>query len=182
MPSIAVAQVAFNNRGINACADPSVKDYMVGDGISQGITFRPCPNYVPPVVATPAPAPVNTPAPTPVDTPAPAQDDTPAPAADNTPSPTTDNTPTQQPVYTPPPPPPPPQRIPVAVPVYTPWNATVGPGSTAVGSSNGSNSYNNPYASLAPSARAAVGGADWCRRSGRSSSATDACLKSVGNR
>jgi hypothetical protein len=170
MPSIAVAQVAWNNRGINACLNPGVKDYMVGDGLSQGITFRPCPNYVAPVVATPAPAPVDTPAPTPDPTPV----DTSAPAPADTPTP--------QPVYTPPPPPPPPQRIPVAVPTYTPWNTTVGPGSTAVGSSNGSNSYNNPYATLAPSARAAVGGADWCRRSGRSSSATDACLKSVGSR
>ena len=60
LPSIAEAQVAFNNRGINACNTPGVKDYMVGDGISQGITFRPCPNYVPPVAATPTPAPVDT--------------------------------------------------------------------------------------------------------------------------
>lgn len=180
MPSIAVAQVAFNNRGINACANPGVKDYMVGDGISQGITFRPCPNYVPPVVATPAPPPVDTPAPTQTADPAPVDTSSPAPV--DTSSPTPVNTTTPEPVYTPPPPPPPPQRIPVAVPTYTPWNATVGPGSTAVGSSNGSNSYNNPYATLAPSARAAVGGADWCRRSGRSSSATDACLKSVGSR
>ncbi|MDE4914353.1 hypothetical protein PQI07_27155 [Methylobacterium sp. 092160098-2] len=83
---------------------------------------------------------------------------------------------------TPPPPPPPPHRIPVAVPTYAPWTATQGPGSNEVGSSNGSNSYNNPYNTLAPSARAAVGEADWCRRNGRSQGNTDACLKAVGGR
>jgi hypothetical protein len=77
-------------------------------------------------------------------------------------------------------PPPPPHRIPVAVPTYTPWTATAGPGSNEVGGSNGSNSYNNPYNTVAPSARASVGEADWCRRNGRSAGNTEACLKAVG--
>jgi hypothetical protein len=173
---VAEAQVVFNNRGINACANPAVKDYMVGDGISQGITFRPCPNYVPPVAATP------TPAPAPVDTPAPA----PAPAPDAAPVDTSEqvpsDTPAPTPVYVPPPPPPPPQRIPVAVPTYTPWTATTGAGGNAVGSGNGSASYDNGYNNVAPRMRAAVGASDWCHRGGRSSSATDACLKAVGSR
>jgi hypothetical protein len=173
---VAEAQVAFNNRGINACANPGVKDYMVGDGISQGITFRPCPNYVPPVAATPAPAPVDTPAPAPAPTPEPeaAPVDTSSPAPGDTPSPT--------PVYVPPPPPPPPQRLPVAVPTYTPWTATAGAGGNAVGSGNGSASYDNGYNNVAPRMRAAVGASDWCHRGGRSSSATDACLKAIGTR
>jgi hypothetical protein len=171
LPNPAAAQVAFNNRGINACANPGVKDYMVGDGISQGITFRPCPNYVPPVAATPAPAPIDNPAPTP----APAPDAAPVDTAEQSPS----DTPSPTPVYVPPPPP---QRIPVAVPTYTPWIATAGAGGNAVGSGNGSASYNNGYNNVAPRMRAAVGASDWCHRGGRSSSATDACLKAVGTR
>ncbi|MGU3656258.1 hypothetical protein [Methylobacterium fujisawaense] len=84
------------------------------------------------------------------------------------------------PVAETPPPPPPPHRIPVAVPTYTPWTANAGPGSNEVGGSNGSNSYNNPYNTVAPSARASVGEADWCRRNGRSAGNTEACLKAVG--
>lgn len=174
LPSIAEAQVAFNNRGINACNTPGVKDYMVGDGISQGITFRPCPNYVPPVAATPTPAPVDTPAPAPAPAPDATPVDTSSPAPDDTPAPT--------PVYVPPPPPPPPQRIPVAVPTYAPWVATSGAGGNAIGSGAGSASYGNGYNNVAPKMRAAVGASDWCHRGGRSDSATEACLKAVGSR
>lgn len=157
---------SFSSRGMRACDIPGTKYYWIGDGISQGLTQAPCPNYVEPA---PAPTPVEQPAPTPDETPAP------TPNSNDVPEPTPD-------VVTPPPPPPPPHRVPNGVPTYTPWGTTAGPGSNAVGSGRASDSYNNLYNAVAPTSRAAVGSGDWCRRGGRSTGATDACLKSVGGR
>jgi hypothetical protein len=170
LPGAASAQVVFNNNAINNCLTPGVTQYMVGDGISQGLSFRPCPNVAAPTPVVAAPAPVETPAPV-AETPAPAPEETPAPVAYDTPAPV--------PVYTPPPPP---QRIPVTVPTYSPWSTTNGPGANAVGGGNGTASYYNPYGNVSPTSRAAVNSGDWCRRNGRSTAAMDACLKSVAGR
>lgn len=170
-PGTASAQFVINNNAINNCLIPGVTQYMVGDGISQGLSFRPCPNVAAPAPVVSTPAPAETPAPTPVaETPAPAPDETPTPVA-QTPAPT--------PVYTPPPPP---QRIPVAVPTYSPWSTTSGPGANAVGGGTGTASYYNPYGNVSPTSRAAVNTGDWCRRSGRSAAAMEACLKTVAGR
>lgn len=157
------------------CLVPGVVAWYSGNAISNGLGYNPCPNPIP----LPAPAPSTPASPPPeaaVTPPPPSTEDVPPVTVDASPTP---ETPSQAVVVAPPPPP---ERIPVAVPTYAPWTATNGPGSNGVGSGNGTASYNNPYNTLAPSARAALGSGDWCRRSGRSKSVVDACLKSVEGR
>lgn len=168
------------NIGLHAsdCLVPGVIAWYSGNALAGGMGYNACPNPTP-LPTTPAPAP----APAPVVTaPTPAAEEPPPVEAEASPSPepsspVADVTPT--PVYVPPPPP---QRIPVAVPTYTPWIATTGPGSTSVGGGNGTANYMNSYNALAPTARAATNRADWCRRDGRSQGATTACINSVGGR
>lgn len=173
-PGAASAQVSFNNNARDRCP-PGVTMYMTGDGISQGLHFVPCPNQPAPAPVAAAPAPADAPAatPAPVDTPAAAQDDTPSPVAADT------SSPAPAPVVVVPPPH---VRIPVAVPTYAPSSATNGPGANAVGGGKATDSYYNPSNAVAPTSRAVVNGADWCRRSDRSKAAMDACLKSVAGR
>lgn len=168
----ASAQVVFNNNAINNCLTPGVTQYMIGDGISQGLSFRPCPGVAQPAPVVAAPPPY-TPGADPEETGPPPAADTPVATSDDAPAPT------PTPVYTPPPPP---QRIPVAVPTYSPYSTTTGPGANAVGGGAGTGSYYNPHTDVAATSRAAVNSGDWCRRSGRSAAAMDACLKSVGSR
>jgi hypothetical protein len=160
------------------CLVPGVIAWYSGNALAGGMGYNPCPNPIPlPTVTTPAPTPEPV-----VTAPPPAAEEPPPVEADASPSPdpsspVADVTPT--PVYVPPPPP---QRIPVAVPTYTPWIATNGPGSNAIGGGNGTASYTNFYNTLAPRARAAVSRTDWCNRDGRSEGATSACIKSAGGK
>jgi hypothetical protein len=179
------------NIGLHAsdCLVPGVIAWYSGNALAGGMGYNACPNPIPlPTTTAPAPtpAPVVT-APTPAaEEPAPAAEE-PSPAA-STPT-QVDASPSSEPsspvadvTPSPPPPPPPPQRIPVAVPTYTPWIATTGPGSTSVGGGNGTANYMNAYNALAPTARAATNRADWCNRNGRSQGATSACINSVNAR
>jgi hypothetical protein len=73
-------------------------------------------------------------------------------------------------------------RAPVNVPGYSPSSSTQGPGANAVGNGAGTASYANTQVVVAPTERAAADKAEWCRRSGRSQTSTDACLKAVINK
>lgn len=176
-PGAASAQVSFNNNALNRCP-PGVTMYMTGDGISQGLHFVPCPNQPAPAPVAAAPAAVDTPAPASVETPEAAPDDTSSsPVEGSSPTPTDTTAPAPVAVVEPPH-----VRIPVAVPTYAPASRTIGPGSNAVGNGNGTAYYYNPYNAVAPSSRAVASGADWCRRSDRSKSAIESCLKSIAGR
>jgi outer membrane biosynthesis protein TonB len=158
------------------CELPGIIGWYGSNAISNGMPFNYCPLRPIAVPATPTP-----PAPPPsavVDPPPSIPEEAPPVAQDASPTPE----PSSPVVVVAPQPPPPPQRIPVAVPTYAPWSATAGPGSNAVGSGNGTASYNNPYNTVSPSARAAVNRSDWCNRDGRSQSVASSCIKSVGGR
>lgn len=166
------------NIGLHAsdCQVPGVTGWYSGNALAGGMGYNACPNPIPlPTTTAPAPTPapvVTAPAPAPAAEEPPPVEEAASPSPEPS-SPVADVTPS------PPPPPPPPQRIPVAVPTYTPWTATNGPGSNAIGGGNGTASYTNFYNTLAPRARAAVSRTDWCNRNGRSEGATSACIKSV---
>ena len=176
------------NIGLHAsdCQVPGVTGWYSGNALAGGMGYNACPNPIP-LPTTTAPAPIPTPV---VTAPAlaPAAEEPPPveEAASPSPEPSSSTPEPSSPVAdvtpSPPPPPPPPHRIPVAVPTYTPWTATAGPGSTSVGGGNGTANYMNSYSALAPTARAAMNRADWCRRDGRSQGATSACIDAVGGR
>lgn len=157
------------------CELPGIIGWYGSNAISNGMPFNWCP---PKPVSLPDPATPATPPAAVVTPPPPVAEDAP-PVAEDTPASAEPSAPV---VVVAPPPPPPPERIPVAVPTYAPWTATAGPGSNAVGSGNGTASYNNPYNTVSPSARAAVNRSAWCNRDGRSQGATSACIKSVDGR
>ncbi|MGU3656257.1 hypothetical protein [Methylobacterium fujisawaense] len=81
-----------------------------------------------------------------------------------------------------PPPPPVPNRIAVAVPTYSAWSASVGPGVNAVENGTMSGGIGARGALVAVSARAGGDGTSYCRRDGRSKAMIDACLKNFANR
>jgi hypothetical protein len=103
----------------------------------------------------------------------------PAPTASSAPSP--DPTPIATPVPTPAPAPVP-NRIAVAVPTYSAWNASVGPGVNAVENGTMSGGIGARGALVAVSARAGGDGNSYCRRDGRSKAMIDACLKNFSGR
>ena len=73
-------------------------------------------------------------------------------------------------------------RIAVAVPTYSAWSASVGPGVNAVENGTMSGGIGAQGALVAVSARAGGDGNSYCRRDGRSKAMIDACLKNFANR
>ncbi|WP_408903113.1 hypothetical protein [Methylobacterium radiotolerans] len=97
----------------------------------------------------------------------------PAPAPTASSEPTPAPTPIATPV---------PNRIAVAVPTYSAWSASVGPGVNAVENGTMSGGIGARGALVAVSARAGGDGNSYCRRDGRSNAMIDACLKNFANR
>ncbi len=97
-----------------------------------------------------------------------------------TPAPTYTDAATPMPIA--PEPTPVPERSRVAVPTYSASSSNTGPGGNTVGSGTMSAGIGAGGAMVAASARAGTDRASYCRRSGRSQTMIDACLKLAASR
>lgn len=75
-----------------------------------------------------------------------------------------------------------PDSVPVAVPTYSASSSSTGPGGNSVGNGSMSAGIGAGGAMVATSARAGTDRGSYCRRSGRSQTMIDACLKLAAGR